>query len=315
MSTLVIGGTGFIGTRVVRKLVARGEKVICFDLIPNAERLAGLDVRVLQGDMTCFEDLLDTVREHKVDRMVALAYLMPPMCEQKPLQGVRHNLWGIANVFEVARVTGVGRTVFSSSGAACGGQDQFGDKSVTEQSFGQTVGLYGAMKQFNEKLVQRYRELYKTEIVTVRIAVPLAHGRVVAGSGSWTSDIVSLPALGRPVTVPFHPDSMANVLYLDDLAELFAKVTLAERLQRPLYHGSANVCTLRQIAETVRGFIPDARISFNEAGLRWERLAPYLMDNSTSVHELEWHPQGLQDMVFTHINEAKAASSLAPLRR
>jgi nucleoside-diphosphate-sugar epimerase len=315
MSTLVIGGTGFIGTRLVRKLVARGDKVICFDLIPNAERLTGLDVRVLQGDMTCFEDLLDTVREHKVDRIVALAYLMPPMCEQKPLQSVRHNLLGIANVFEVARVAGVARTVFASSGAACGGQDQFGDNSVTEQSFGQPQGLYGNMKQFNEKLAQRYRELYKTIIVTVRIAVPMAHGRIVAGGGSWTSDLVSLPALGQPVTVPFHPESKTNVLYLDDLAELFAKVTLAQQLQRTLYHGSANICTLRQIGEAVRGFIPDARVSFNEKGMRWDKLAPYLMDNSASVNELEWHPRSLTDQVLTHINEARAANGLALLAR
>ena len=31
MSVLVIGGTGFIGPRVIRKLVERGEEVACMD--------------------------------------------------------------------------------------------------------------------------------------------------------------------------------------------------------------------------------------------------------------------------------------------
>ena len=34
MSVLVIGGTGFIGPRVVRKLVERGEEVVCMDIQP-----------------------------------------------------------------------------------------------------------------------------------------------------------------------------------------------------------------------------------------------------------------------------------------
>ena len=35
MSTMVPVGTGFIGNRVVRKLVERGEEVVCFDLAPS----------------------------------------------------------------------------------------------------------------------------------------------------------------------------------------------------------------------------------------------------------------------------------------
>ena len=40
MSIMVTGGTGFIGARIVRRLVERGEEVVCFDLAPpraNAE--------------------------------------------------------------------------------------------------------------------------------------------------------------------------------------------------------------------------------------------------------------------------------------
>ena len=36
MSMLVIGGTGFIGPRLIRRLVARGEDVVCMDVNPVA---------------------------------------------------------------------------------------------------------------------------------------------------------------------------------------------------------------------------------------------------------------------------------------
>ena len=42
MAIFVIGGTGFIGIRVIPLLVARGETVVCMDINPNAPSLAGL---------------------------------------------------------------------------------------------------------------------------------------------------------------------------------------------------------------------------------------------------------------------------------
>ena len=40
MSVLVIGGTGFIGPRVIRKLVERGEEVVCMDINPGPPHLS-----------------------------------------------------------------------------------------------------------------------------------------------------------------------------------------------------------------------------------------------------------------------------------
>ena len=45
MSVLVIGGTGFIGPRVVRKLVERGEEVICMDIILGLRPLTTWETR------------------------------------------------------------------------------------------------------------------------------------------------------------------------------------------------------------------------------------------------------------------------------
>ena len=46
MSTLVIGGTGFIGPRVIRRLLERGEEVVCMDINPGAASFEGLDEKV-----------------------------------------------------------------------------------------------------------------------------------------------------------------------------------------------------------------------------------------------------------------------------
>ena len=43
MTVLVLGGAGFIGKRAIRKLVDRGESVVCMDINPNAASFSGLE--------------------------------------------------------------------------------------------------------------------------------------------------------------------------------------------------------------------------------------------------------------------------------
>ena len=54
MAIFVLGGTGFIGIRVIPLLVARGETVVCMDINPNAPTLAALGdkVSIVRGDIT-----------------------------------------------------------------------------------------------------------------------------------------------------------------------------------------------------------------------------------------------------------------------
>jgi nucleoside-diphosphate-sugar epimerase len=39
MSIMVPGGAGLIGNKIVRKLVKRGEEVVCFDMTPPRSKL------------------------------------------------------------------------------------------------------------------------------------------------------------------------------------------------------------------------------------------------------------------------------------
>src|SRR5262245_42882406 len=121
MSILVIGATGFIGPRLIKRLVARGEKVVGLDLNPTAVPFGEVPIQapVLRGDITQFEDVMRAVLEVKPERLINLAYGLGAG-EGNPHQVMRLDVLGMDNCFEAARLGGVTRVVYASSIAVSG---------------------------------------------------------------------------------------------------------------------------------------------------------------------------------------------------
>src|SRR4030095_17229343 len=96
---LVLGATGFIGPRLIRRLLARGEEVAGFDINPNAPPFDGQPVGapVLRGDITRFDDVMRAVMEVKPERLINLAYGLGAG-EGNPHQGVRLEIPGRGTV-------------------------------------------------------------------------------------------------------------------------------------------------------------------------------------------------------------------------
>ncbi|PYN24265.1 MAG: epimerase, partial [Candidatus Rokuibacteriota bacterium] len=151
MSVLVIGATGFIGPRLIRRLVARGESVVGMDLNPGAATFGDVPIGapVIRGDVTHFEDVMRTVLDVKPDRLINLAYGLGAG-EGNPHQVLRLDVLGMDNCFEAARLAGVKRVVYASSIAVSGQQSHFGDRLVNEDDPPYGTSQYAMHKIFNE---------------------------------------------------------------------------------------------------------------------------------------------------------------------
>ena len=107
MSILVIGATGFIGPRLIRRLVARGESVVGMDLNPGAAPFGNVPIGapVVRGDVTQFEDVMRTILDAKPERVINLAYGLG-MGEGNPHLAMRLDILGMDNVFEAVPADG-----------------------------------------------------------------------------------------------------------------------------------------------------------------------------------------------------------------
>src|SRR5579883_1635136 len=130
MSVLIIGGTGFIGRRLVPLLVQRGEEVVCMDINPQTAAYSqyGKQVRVVRGDVSQFDDVMEALVSAKPSRVVNLAYFLGS--DYPPRVAFKLNILGMDNCFEACRLAGVNRVAYASSLAVSGEQSFYGDRLV-----------------------------------------------------------------------------------------------------------------------------------------------------------------------------------------
>jgi nucleoside-diphosphate-sugar epimerase len=310
MAVLVIGATGFIGPRLIRRLVARGETVVGMDLNPGAAAFGDVPIGapVVRGDVTQFEDVMRTVLDVKPERLINLAYGLGAG-EGNPHQVMRLDVLGMDNCFEAARLAGVKRVVYASSIAVSGQQHHFGDRLATEDDPVHGTSQYAMHKIFNEFQARKYIKNYGMSIVGVRPANVTGPDKV-RGSVDHVQ-IMTEAARGKPVHLP-QRGLMRLLVHVEDMAEIFARVLLAEAPRHSLYNSGGIPVSLGELADIVRGFLPEAQITFASEGGR-EDSGNYLVDNSRLAKEFGVEFPGLHTRVLEVINDVRRVEGLPPV--
>jgi nucleoside-diphosphate-sugar epimerase len=311
MSILVIGGAGFIGRRMIPILVAAGHEVTCMDIDVAGATAAfaelGGKVKVVRGDVTQFDDVIGAVQEARAERVVNLSYFIG---ELPPHVAFKLDIQGMDNCFEAARRSAVKHTVFASSVAVSGAQDQFGERPVNESDERHGESQYALNKIINEWQAHDYRRAHGMTITCIRPA------NVTGPDKKFGSidhvNCMCQPARGQSVTFP-HADTMRCVIHVEDMAEVFARVLLADEPRHETYNSGGATVSLAELAALVREFLPDADIRFEaESGGR-EISGNYLIDNARVIEEFSLQYAPLRQRVKEVINDIRAGEGLSPV--
>src|SRR5262245_60616678 len=307
MTILVIGGSGFIGYRLVRLLVARGETVFCLDADPDAHSFADLGAKVssVRGDVAQFEDVMRAMTAAKPERVVDLAYLIGG--HHAPHAAMRINILGTDNCFEAARLLGVKHTVYAGSFAPNGKQSNYGNRAVTEDDPVHGEYQYARHKIMNEWQALDYTEKLGMRITGIRCAYVTVPDKM-RGSVDHVRCITE-PARGNAITLPCK-DAMVCAIHVDDMAEVFGRVLLAESPAHRIYNCGGTSISLGEIADIVRSYLPDARIHFQRETGAKATNSTYLLDNSRLLSEFGLQYRPFREAVLQIINDTRRDAGL-----
>jgi nucleoside-diphosphate-sugar epimerase len=156
--------------------------------------------------------------------------------------------------------------------------------------------LYGQMKLVNEEIGRQYADKYGFEVVLIRPTAILGWGTTM-----WPETLIAQPATGHPTRIDSSSARYTNGLAISDMADLFAKVLMAARVQHDCYLASGHAFTWGEIAGLVRKHVPEAAITFDESAPARAGGFAYLCDNSRAVKEFDWQVHSLEETVLMTI--------------
>jgi len=285
MSILVIGGMGFIGSRIVRSLIELNEEVVVVGRRPTLHRLGKLaeDVKVVQGDKTNIDEIFQWINTHKISKVIDASSELEAESERIPYAATKINLIGTLNVFEAARIAGIKRVVWASSLAVYGDKKRAGGVPQNEDALNNPVTVYGACKTYGEFMTKLYNVRWGTNIVALRPSSVYGPLRA-SGLTGWLTDVVKLPLMGQVVDIPVSPNETTNFCFVDDCAEAFVRCCLYEgdRLPHDIYYIGGFGASIRELMDEVRKHIPGAEARYHGKPLYYiDRI-----DNSRIVRDL-----------------------------
>jgi nucleoside-diphosphate-sugar epimerase len=164
---LVTGGAGFIGSHVVERLLARGDRIRVADDFSSGLREnvpARPEVELLEGDLADADVARRAVAS--ADYVIHLAAIPSvPRSVKDPVRSHRANVDGTLNVLMAARDAGVKRLIFAGSSSV------YGDAAVLpkrEDMRPSPLSPYALQKLIGEQYCQLFTKLYGLETVTTR---------------------------------------------------------------------------------------------------------------------------------------------------
>lgn len=268
MNWLVTGGAGYIGSHVVRALLAEGLGAVVLDdlstgrpsFVPEPVRLAGgstLDLALIQRVLTEFD----------IQGVIHLAgFKYAGESVARPLHTYHQNIEGTRVLLEAMAATGVHKLVFSSSAAVYGAPTS---EWVTEQSATTPTSPYGESKLVSEWLIR------DQGIATAKSDAPLRHTSLryfnVVGSAHPSVHDVSphnlFPRIFRALERGESPTifgtdystadgtNVRDYVHVGDIAQahaVAARRLLAEQKIEPAYNlGAQNGYSVREIMTAV----------------------------------------------------------------
>lgn len=152
-SVLVVGGAGYLGSHLVRELLARGYKARVLDSLLFGSKsvddlYANPNFELMRGDVRDIETVVHAMRG--CDAVVHLAAIVgDPACEENRPLAVEVNRVATQMLIEIGRGQGVNRFLFASSCSVYGASDAF----VDERSALAPLSTYARTKIDSETIV------------------------------------------------------------------------------------------------------------------------------------------------------------------
>ncbi|HEY9311873.1 NAD-dependent epimerase/dehydratase family protein [Williamsia sp.] len=224
MRTVVTGGAGFIGSTLVDRLLDEGHEVVVLDDFSRGRRenlASAIDrgATVVDGDVTSV-DLGEIVGQAQPEVIFHLAAQIDVRASvTDPLFDANVNVLGTIRVAEAARLAGVRKVVFTSSGGSIYGSPEL--LPVAESAPLAPMSPYAAAKVSGEIYLNMYRSLYGLDCTHIAPANVYGPRQDPHGEAGVVAIFAKHLLSGAPTKLFGDGGNTRDYVYVDDVVAAF----------------------------------------------------------------------------------------------
>lgn len=246
MKILVTGSAGFIGSHVVKSLLARGDDVVGIDNLNDYYSVELKKARLarfqnhphythVHGDLADRVTVAKLFATYKPQRVVNLAAQAGVRyAAENPHVYVASNVVGFLHILEGCRHYGVDHLVYASTSSIYGADTKM--PFSEHQSTDHVLTLYAASKKADEGMAHAYAHLYGIPCTGLRFfTVYGPWGRPDMALFLFTKAILA----GEPIQVFNHGHHRRSFTYVDDIVEGLVRVLDRPPTKDSEWQGSA----------------------------------------------------------------------------
>ncbi len=261
---LITGGCGFIGTNLVRRLAARGDRLRVLDNLStgSAGDIAEYGVQLMRGDILDAGAVRAAVKgKTAVVHLAAQTGVVPS--QREPRVDFEVNARGTLEMLSASRDANVESFVFASTGGAILGEQM---PPVDETMAAHPLSPYGASKLAGEGYCAAFHGSFGLPTVALRFSN--VYGPFSYHKGSVVAQFFKLIQEGQPLTMYGDGTQTRDFLYVDDLVDAVV-AAIDSRLGGEVFHIASGVETsVNDLIAAMRDVLPGERLDIDSAPAR-----------------------------------------------
>jgi UDP-glucose 4-epimerase len=289
---LILGGNGFIGSAIARKLVKNNVSVKIMDRgRPNIKNLGAIldKIDYIERDFLN-EKVWHTVLENVENVFHCITSTYPGEANKNPIYDIETNVVGTVKMLEILReYYGHIKLFFLSSGGTVYGSPEY--LPIDELHNTNPISSYGIAKLAIEKYIDMHRLLYGLNYLIFRVSNPYGETQTPSVNFGVIATFLHKALKNEIIEVWGDGNNVRDYIYIEDLADAIVLASEKNCLSHNIYNvGSGIGKSINEILYTVKNCVGiDLKIKFLPK--RSFDIRENFLDTSRIENELKWYPK------------------------
>ena len=298
---LITGGSGFLGSNLIKKLLKKEEEVICLDNFFTGTKKNIQEFINHQDFEFIRHDVTEPIKL-EVDKIWHLACPASPIFYQyNPIKTTKTSFMGTYNMLGLAKRVGA-KILLASTSEIYGDPKEHPQKESYKGSVN-TTGIrscYDEGKRIAETLFSDYQRIHGVDTRIIRIFNTYGPN-MRPDDGRVISNFIVQALRGEKITLYGDGTQTRSFCYVDDLLNGM-ELLMESNYKKPINIGNPNEFTIKELAYLIRDLInPNLEFKFKE--LPQDDPKQRRPDIRLAKKELNWEPTTvLKDGLIKTIN-------------